>query len=141
MARIRVALRGRGAVPRGQLIRAVASALGHQRLRADLRERIDGHLRAAIDRRVLEPDIDDSLRLAAARLDEYTRDALVDTFAAVTRSGDIYEREQLARLVLDHLGFKRLTKPAGDALESALNAAIRRGLFERLDAASLRRLE
>lgn len=43
-------------------------------------------------------------------------------------------------MVLEHLGFRRLTKAAKAGMKSALNASIRRGLFERVDASSLRRL-
>ena len=55
------------------------------------------------------------------------------------RFGEYYEREELARTLLDHLGFRRMTKGAKAAIKSAFNAAIRRELLERVDAVRVRR--
>jgi hypothetical protein len=140
MAIIRVTMRGRAAVPREEVVRAIAGALGYQRIRASLRERIDGLLRAAVRRHVVQAGGGEELRLSTVRLDDYHCDALVATLGAVSRRGCVYERDELARLVIAHLGFKRLTKAASEAIKSAFNASIRRGVFERVDATRLRRL-
>jgi predicted component of type VI protein secretion system len=140
MSLIRATMRGRGSVSREALVHAIAEGLGYQRVSANVRERIDGHLLAAVRRYVIEGGGGDELRLATTRIDDYHRDALVAMLGAVTSRGCIYERDQLARMVLNHLGFRRLTSAATMAIKSATNAAIRRSLFERVDAKQLRRL-
>ncbi|KIG11600.1 hypothetical protein DB30_03129 [Enhygromyxa salina] len=140
MALLRALLRNRAAIPREDTIRALAEGLGYERVSAKLRGRLEGHLRAAVSRQVLDPDSGDDLRLATRKLEDYTRDDLVEALRSVSREGSVYEREELARTLLDHLGFRRMTKGAGAAIKSAFNAAVRRELFERVDATRVRRL-
>jgi len=140
MTLLRAQLRGRGATPREALVRGLAEDLGYRRVSAALRGRLDGHLRAAVRRGVLERGGGEEVRLATRRMEDYDHDALVGALRSVTRRGCVYTREDLAREVLAHLGFARLTKGAKEAIKSALNAALRRGVFERVDATQLRRL-
>ncbi|NVB39476.1 restriction endonuclease subunit S [Pseudenhygromyxa sp. WMMC2535] len=139
MAQLRVLLRGRGAVEREATLHALAEHLGYQRVSAPLRKRLDGHLLAAVRRGVLEGGTGDELRLATRRLEDYERDELVAALRSITRRRCVYARDELARALLAHLGFHRLTKGARAAIKSAFNAAVRRGVFERVDAQQLRR--
>ena len=140
MALLRACLRNRGALPREQVLRALAEGLGYQRLSTKLRQRLDGHLRAAVRREVLEPGGSEELRLATRKLEDYKRDTLVASLRSVSRKGGVYEREELARALLDHLGFRRMTPGAKQAIKSAFNAAVRREHFERVDTSRVRRL-
>lgn len=141
MLHLRAHLRGRGAVPREEVVRALACELGYKRVGHVIRRRLDGHLLAAVRRGVLERGGGEEVRLATRRLEDYERDELVTALRSVSRRGGVYEREALSRAVLAHLGFRRLTQGAKEALRSAFNAAVRRKVFERVDASRVRRLD
>ncbi len=129
LAAFRQASRGRGQMTRDELIRQVASRLGYQRLGSAIRQRLKGHLRAAIRRRIVGAD-GDTVWPETPRLDDYTRDELVDAIRSVTRKGCNYEREELIQMVARHLGFARLREQMRAPINSAINAAIRRGIIE-----------
>lgn len=77
---------------------------------------------------------------AWARLGTYTRDELIDCIPSVLRKDQTLYREDLMRALLHHLGFQRLTDAAQDALKSAFNGAVRRGLRETVDPTLVRRM-
>lgn len=133
MAHLRTLLRGRGAVDRETILQALATALGHDRITPPLRKRLDGQLLAAVRRNILESGTGEQVRLATLRVEDYPRDTLIGTLRAVTRRRCLYTRDDLSRSTLAHLGFRRLTKPAKAAIEAAIDAAVRSGLFERVD--------
>ena len=56
MAAFRQAARGRGWLDRDELLKEVSLVLGYQRLGPKIEESLRGHLRAAIRRRIIEPD-------------------------------------------------------------------------------------
>jgi hypothetical protein len=46
------------------------------------------------------------------------------------RKGQAVDRDELMKAILHHLAFQRLTDPAHEALRSALNGAVRRGVLQ-----------
>ena len=86
MAAFRQACRGRGEMARDELLKAVAHRLGFQRVGRSINETLKGHLRAAIRRKIVGAD-GDTVWPETGRMDEYTRDELVDTIRSVMRRG------------------------------------------------------
>jgi len=121
------------------LLRTLAQRFGYQRLGSRAKEALKGHLRAALLRRIALRETDGTLALGPRTLDAYTRDELIDCIPSVLRKGQTLGREDLLRALLHHLGFQRLTDPAQDALRSALNVAIRRGVLEAEGSGQIRR--
>ncbi len=74
-------------------------------------------------------DVDDSVFGATSKMDDYTRDELVDTIRSATRKGCNYERDEIVAAVATYLGFVRITDGVRDPIKSAINAAIRRGVL------------
>ena len=60
------------------------------------------------------------------KIDDWSRDDLVDALCSVMRKGCNYEREEAIKLAAAHLGFKRVGKNIDDAFRSAINGGIRR---------------
>ena len=112
------------------LLRAVAQRLGYERLGSRVKEVLRGLLRAALLRRIAERQEDGSLSSGPRTLDAYSRDELIEVIPSVLRKGQGLDRDDLMRAILQHLAFQRLTEPAQEALKSALNGAIRRGVIE-----------
>ena len=73
-------------------------------------------------------------------MDAYSRDELIDCIPSVLRKGQTLDREDLMRALMHHLGFQRLTAPAQEALKSAFNGAVRRGLLETVGPNWVRRM-
>jgi hypothetical protein len=121
------------------MLHSLAESLGYQRLSPKLHKRLDGYLRAAVRRRILEPGHAELLRLATHRVEDYSQEDLVATLRTISRRGCVYEREELARSLLDHLGFRRMSTTAKQAITSALDTAIETGTFEAVDPERLRR--
>ena len=71
---------------------------------------------------------------------DYTLDELVTTVTSVTNMNCIYTREELVYAVSDHLGFRRVTDTTRDKMKSTINAALRRGIVERCDSESVKRV-
>jgi len=122
------------------LLRAVAQRLGYERLGSSVKEALRGHLRAALLRRIVERQEDGTLVVGPRTLDAYTRDELIDAIPSVMRKGLAIDRDELMRAILHHFAFQRLTDPAHDALKSALNSAIRRGVLEASGPGRVRRI-
>jgi hypothetical protein len=99
-------------IPRDTMLHSLAESLGYQRVSPKLRQRLDGHLRAAVRRRILEPGHAELLRLATHRVEDYSQEDLAATLRTISRRGCVYEREELARSLLDHLGFRRMSATA-----------------------------
>jgi hypothetical protein len=89
---------------------------------------VDGYLRAAVRRGILTSD-GGMYALAARSGSDDTRDELVERLcAAIGQSWT--DREEAMRLVARHLGFQKAGSAFKQAMKSAINAAIRRGLIE-----------
>jgi len=123
MAAFRKACRGRGAMTREELLREVAQVFGYKRLGFSVGERLKGHVRAAIRRGIVEAD-GEWVRSATRSIDDYSRDALIDTLHSVMQSGKLYDREAVIRAAGEHLGFSKVN----DRIRGAFRSAIRKGV-------------
>lgn len=123
------------------LLRAVAARHGYQCLGSRAKDVLKRHLRAALLRGIAQRREDDgTLALGARTLEEYTRDFLVESLASVMRMGQVLDREDLMRALLNHFGFQRLTDAQRDTLKSLLNGALRRGVLEAEGGDRVRRI-
>ncbi len=129
MAAFRQATRGRGALERDELMKAVSVVLGYQRLGPKIEEALRGHLRAAIRRRIIEADGASLVRAGTGTMADYGLDELRKTFRSVMRKGTNYEREDVIHALARYLGFARVTDTSRDAIKSAINSAIRQGIL------------
>lgn len=127
MAAFRQAARGRGWLERDELLKDVSLVLGYQRLGPKIDEALRGHLRAAIRRRIIEPEGPTLVRAGAASMDDYSLDELRDVFRSVMRKGTQYDREEVIHALARHLGFVRVTDTVRQPIKSAINSAIRHG--------------
>jgi hypothetical protein len=128
MAAFRKAARGRGWMEREELLREVLSQLGYQRLGSRQRHTLEGHLRAAIRRKIIEAD-GDHVRLLTTTMADYELDELRDTLRSVMRKGRDYDREDVIRAVAHHLGFTQLRAAVRNPIKSAITSAIRQGIL------------
>lgn len=112
------------------LLRVVAQRLGYERLGSSVKETLRGYLRDALLRRIVERQDDGTLGMGPRTLDAYTRDELIGVIPSVLRKGQAVDRDELMKAILHHLAFQRLTDPAHEALRSALNGAVRRGVLQ-----------
>jgi hypothetical protein len=128
MAAFRQATRGRGWMGRAELLKGVSLALGYQRLGPKIEEALRGHLRAAIRRKIVEPD-GDLVRAGTGTMADYGLDDLRETFRSIMRKGSNCEREDVIHALARYLGFARVTDTSRDAIKSAINSAIRQGIL------------
>ena len=128
MAAFRQISRGQGWLKRDNLMRDVARHFGYERLGANIKATLKGHMRAAIRRQILERD-GDYVRALTSSLTDYARDELRDVICSVMRKRSTYEREDVIRAVANHLGFRRVTENARNSVKSAVNSAIRQGIL------------
>jgi hypothetical protein len=129
MAAFRQAARGRGWLDRDELLKLVSLALGYQRLGPKIEEALRGHLRAAIRRRIIEPDGPTLVRAGTATMADYEPDELLEVFRSVMRKGTRYDREEVIPALAHHLGFVRLTDTIREPIRKAITRAIRHGLL------------
>lgn len=125
MAAFRQVYRGRAKMPEDDLLLETARRFGFGRLGSSIKDRLKGHLRAAIRRKILirKRDI---IELETFHMEEYTRDELVDAIDSVMVKGREYERDEVIDAVARYLGFTRLRDTVTAPIKSAINAAIRR---------------
>lgn len=128
MAAFRQAARGQGWTEREELLREVAGLLGFQRLGSNIKETLKGHMRAAIRRQIIERD-GGYVRSFTGSMTDYSRDELRDVLCSVMRRGTTYDRDDVIQAASHYLGFRRVTENARSALKSAINSAIRQGIF------------
>ena len=129
MAAFRQAARNRGWLDRDELLKEVSLVLGYQRLGAKIEEALQGHLRAAIRRRIIETDGPKLVRSGTATMADYDLEELRESFRSVMRKGTHYEREGVISSLARYLGFVRLTDPIRQAIKSAITSAIRHGIL------------
>ena len=130
MAAFRKACRNRGEISREDLLKAVASSLGYQRLSAKLRVKLQGDMRAAMMRGIILSN-GDIIVTATRNVEDYDRDDLIKYACSVTTKGKLYEQDTVIRDTLKHLGFQRITEQMRSAVASAIRSGIRNGLFVR----------
>lgn len=129
MAAFRQVTRGRSWFHRDQLLREVASFLGFQRLGSKTEAELRNHLRTAIRRNILETEGPELVRCGAETLADLPLDCLRDVFKSVMDKVHAYEREEVITCMARHLGFLRTSEVAREAIRSAINSGIRRGLL------------
>lgn len=128
MAAFRQASRGRGSVDRQELLKEVARLLGCEQFGSAVREALRGHLRAAIRRRIIEPD-GDLVHPGHSTMDQYDLEEIREALYSVMRAGKNYEREEVIHAVARYLGFVRVRETVLTPIESAINSAIRQGVL------------
>lgn len=139
MAAFRQTARGRGWIERDAFYRDAARHLGFLRVGRRIRERLKGHMRAALRRGILIAD-GDLVRGQTLAMSDYTREALRDALRSVMRKEAVYEREDAIRAVAQHLGFSRITETVRAPVKSAINSAIRQGILE-YEGSRIRRIK
>jgi len=137
MAVIRDVFSTGGPRSRDEAIRDVGAALGYRRIGPRIRQGLDDYLRTAVRRGILENRAD-GLRIHCRNIGEYHLDFLVEQLLA-GMGGKWWTRDDLIYGTARWLGFRRTGQVIRDALKSAINAAIRRGLLERDGPNHLRR--
>jgi len=130
VAAFRKAFRNRSEISREDLLKAVASSLGYQRLSAKLRVKLQGDMRAAMMRGIIQSN-GDFIVPAARYTEDYDRDDLIKYACSVTKKGKLYEEDTVIRDTLKHLGFQRITKRMRNTVASTIRSGIRKGLFVR----------
>ncbi len=110
-------------------MRDVARHFGYERLGANIKATLKGHMKAAIRRQILERG-GDYIRLQNNSLTDYTRDELRGVVCSVMQRRSTYEREDVVYAVTHYLGFRRVTENARNAVKSAINSGIRQGLLD-----------
>lgn len=125
---IRTVAAGNGQLVRNEFIIAVARELGFARTGDKIREAVEGAIRAASRRGIVETGVF-GVMPGKVKSDDWTRDDLVDVLCSVLRKGCNYSRDEAIKLAASHIGFKRVGKNIDEAFRSAINGAIRRGLL------------
>lgn len=130
MAAFRKACRNRGEISRADLLKTVASSLGYQKLSAKLRVKLQGDMRAAMMRGIIQSN-GEMIVPATQSVNDYDRDDLIKYACSVTKKGKPYEQDSVIRDTLKHLGFQRTTGRMRKTVISAIRNGIRKGLFVR----------
>jgi len=115
---------------REDLAKEVATALGFQRLREKTRDLLASGFNSAIRRGLIGYEGTFIVRVASTYAD-LELDTLVKAITATVRPRRVYTPEEVFYNAAEHLGCKRLGEPFRESLQSALNAASRRGLIRR----------
>lgn len=117
-----------GARDRETALREVNTALGHQRLGANLRTELDDALRTAVRRGILD-NRNGQLRLLARSLEDYDRAFLKTQFLAAMGRGWVEREEAIYRWVR-WMGYGRTTEGMFNAGRSLINGLVREGVVE-----------
>jgi len=125
---IRSAAQANGEISRDEFVTAVARELGFARTGSKIHDAIDGAIRAAARRGIVQTG-PGTVTAARTRIDDWSRDELVDALGSVMRRRAEYDREDAIKLAASHLGFKRVGKNIDAAFRSAINGAIRGGVL------------
>ncbi len=128
MSAIREVFSTSGALERHDAIKETAAALGYSRTGSRIAQSLDGDLRAAVRRGILE-NSRQGLELACRSIGDYSRDVLVEQLQAVMGTA-WFDREELIEQTARWLGFRRTGRVIRDTLKSVINGAIRRGVLE-----------
>lgn len=113
---------------REEFLRAVLGLLGYKRLGPRKRHALQGHMRAAIRRKIIEAD-GDTVRLCTGKMADYELQNLRETICSVTRKGRTYDREDVIGAVAARLGFTQVREKVRKPIKSAINSAIRQGIL------------
>lgn len=120
-----------GQLARGELIRDAAHALGVERAGKLIKEVLDGHLRAAVRRRIVTNERG-MIRLAGRTIEDFERSELKGQFvAALVAEGQGWvERADAIRAFARWLGFTRTGEKIEAKANSLINGLLREGRLE-----------
>lgn len=122
-------------LPRDDLVRAAARALGYSRTSAKLAEALDDAIRRAV-RRGIASNERGALALATRSIEDYERDTLKTQVLAVLRAQRVWvPREDVPRLLARWLGFSRTGARIVEATQSVLRGLVRSGDLQSQDGA------
>lgn len=130
MAAYRASLWGVDALPGIDLMRAAADRLGYQRLGKNVRAELEGLLRKAARRKIVERD-GDHYHCPTSIFRNYDREFLITQLKPVMRKGQEYTRDEVAQRLATHLGYANVTSAMRDHLKGVFNAALRRGVLQK----------
>jgi len=138
MPHFRSAIRGTDDITEEELQRHIAQRLGFERLGPQVRTTLQGHLRAAIRRGIVQRD-GDFLRAATPTFASYTDDQLLKSFASVMRPNCDYDRDDVVRAIAANLGYSQVTSAMRERMKSVFNMAIRRSIISRSSSTTIAR--
>lgn len=118
---------------RGSLAKEVSRELGFDRLGPNITAAVDEAINIASRRKIIRSERGVFVQ-ECRTISDYTRDELVEFLAATMRAHtgpSLWDREEAIRLAARHLGFKRTGPQIVEEFKSAINAGIRREVFER----------
>jgi hypothetical protein len=115
----------------------VADVLGFKKACPRTREVVQGSLKAAVLRGILENE-QGMLYIYCRNIDDYRRDFLKKILLSVMRS-KWWERDKVIRAAAHYLGFAKAGSRIQKAFASAITGLIRQGQVER-DGAYIRRV-
>ncbi|HEV2855141.1 MAG TPA: restriction endonuclease subunit S [Thermoanaerobaculia bacterium] len=131
--RILIAVRqscwGSGEMSREELIRKVAVRLGCPKFGRSVRARLEAHVKAAVERRIVVPK-GDLLTGATPTFGRYDFVFLMRTVAALAAKGIEHEKDELIAAVAGHLGYGQVTAAIRDRMERVLEWAVQNGEIE-----------
>ena len=128
MAAFRAEIRGARDMREEDLLREVTRRLGFARLGKNIRSDLKGHLRAAIRRQIVARE-GDYVMSATPQFAQYDDESLLKLLASIMRPAHEYDRDDVVRMISDHLGFAQPTNAIRDRMKSIFNSAIRRGML------------
>ena len=129
MAAIRDVFSTAGPRSRDDAIREVAAALGYQRVGSRISDLLDGYLRTAVRRGILE-NAPEGLGILCRSITDYEHDFLLQQLVA-GMGGKWWTRDDLIYGTARWLGFRRTGPVIRDTLRAAITSAVRQGLLER----------
>ncbi len=119
-------------------LRELSNALGYGRLGARIRDALDGDLRTAVRRGILE-NTPAGLRILCRNISDYDRDFLIEQLLAGIGT-NWWDREVLIEGTARWLGYRRTGPVIAETLASAITLAIRREILS-ADGSRVRRLK
>lgn len=117
------------ALERTAAVSALAQALGVSAADAGIAAELDGALRTAVRRGILE-NTRGQLQIDVRTIAAYQRDFLKDQFLAALPGRQWVERDAATRGFARWLGFKRTGKAIDDSVRSVINGLLREGRLE-----------
>jgi hypothetical protein len=108
--------------------REVARAIGFQRAGSRIRHEIKTALRDA-RRRGIVAETDTGWRIEGRRIDDFSREQLIDALLKAMPGGWV-ERDEAMRRAARYLGFRRTGAAIQERFKSVIRGAIKRGLLE-----------
>ncbi|MCS7069240.1 MAG: hypothetical protein NZN28_11510 [Meiothermus sp.] len=129
MCAIRQVFQTQGPLERAEGIRAVARELGYSRTGPRIWKVLDGALRTAVRRGILENQ-GTALRVLARSVEGYRREFLKEQFLSALGGRRWLERDEAIRAFARWLGFARTGRAIEETARSLINGLLREGRLE-----------